>query len=119
MDSSKQSLIAVVKHCRSPEAVVLVIQGSLDQETSPAFYEQAATFLREAAGRKQGLILDLSGVGYISSSGIGALSRLLVDAESRLAHLYLATPAPRVLSVLSLLGLTEFFEILQTWSATE
>jgi anti-anti-sigma factor len=102
------------------------IQGDIDAET----YDELERRAREAyqTGTRR-LILDLSGVDYLSSAGVRAMNgifQLLRSAEGdsdhalyqgvragtyKSPHLKLVSPKPDVQSVLSTTGLDMFLEI--------
>lgn len=56
------------------------------------------------------LELDLSGLGYACSSGIGAFAQALIAAKSTKARLVVVGVSPSVLSLFELLGFASFFE---------
>lgn len=53
---------------------VMAIKGRLDATNAPLFDAQAAPLLAEAPKR---ILLDLSGLMYISSAGLGSIIRIL------------------------------------------
>jgi anti-anti-sigma factor len=57
------------------------------------------------------LVLDLSGVGYISSTGVGALTNALVEARKKGLGIVFRRIPPKVASILDVLGLRSFFPI--------
>jgi len=57
------------------------------------------------------LIVDMNGVSYISSTGIGALTNVMVKAKKREIALMLRSIQPKVRSVFELLGVLSFFEL--------
>ena len=52
-----------------------------------------------------GLVLDLSGVTFLDSTGIGALIDLSHDAEDLAVTFGLRNPGPRVVRILQMTGL--------------
>jgi anti-anti-sigma factor len=58
---------------------------------------------------KGNLVLDLSRVNYISSTGVGLLSSILVKSERRSVFLVLMDIPPRVRSIMDTLGLLTYF----------
>jgi anti-sigma B factor antagonist len=58
----------------------VVVEGEFDLYSAPAF---AAAMLSRLAEGATCLRLDLSGVGYLDSTGVGAIIRLLQDARRR------------------------------------
>lgn len=104
------------KQGRIPVAV-FQIQGTVDS----ANYQDFSRRLREQvdAGADY-LLLDLSGVSYMSSAGIRSLNELSLllrgkfpqDEKSRMSkRVKLLNPQERVLDVLKLSGVDQVFEI--------
>ena len=54
-------------------ALVLPLRGRLDHETTPAFRERLTEAMRRAAGDQLTIVLELSGLEYLSSPGLNAL----------------------------------------------
>jgi anti-sigma B factor antagonist len=102
--------------CRStsPRALVIAVSGSLDMGTSPVFLDfvKAALLEAEDAG---GLILDMDGIQYISSTGIGTFTALLVETQNRKLPFFLCHVPACVNSVLQILGFLSFFSYLETF----
>lgn len=57
------------------------------------------------------VILDMAGVNYASSMGIGAITELLKNVSKKGGKLILLDIQPKVLDVFSLLGFTSFLTI--------
>lgn len=55
------------------------LQGDLDLYGAPGFFRVAKALLDEST---QGMHLDFSGVGYLDSSGVGVIIRLLQSARA-------------------------------------
>lgn len=53
---------------------VMVMMGRLDTTSAPLFDAQAAPFLAEARGR---VLLDFSGLTYVSSAGLRSILRII------------------------------------------
>jgi anti-anti-sigma factor len=87
----------------------LVVGGEVDYEAVDEFQEAAQAALAASGGR--GVILDLSGVTFLESTGVGALVRIWKSCAERRASLVLERPSERVVSVLELTGLVGFFDI--------
>lgn len=91
----------------SQGAVVLRIQGKLDANNTPAFLQHC----RAVKDRKTDLVLNLRGVTFIASSGVGGL--LVVTDEFAQAGLQIrfAALSSTVDSVIRLLNLGSFLDI--------
>jgi len=91
-----------------PSTYTIHVVGNLDTETASDFYDGAIEVL---ASQKSGsrLSLMLGDVDYISSAGVGALARLLAEAEKRQIALTVRGLRPMVRDVFSVLGLLRYF----------
>jgi anti-anti-sigma factor len=92
----------------SPRSLVLVVEGTLDTFNSELFRKTVIASLGDAKARG-GLILDLAGVSYASSTGIGALTAILVEAERHQIPLRLCHVPTNIQKILDVLGFTSFF----------
>ena len=91
------------------DGVVLVrVRGEIDFNRSPELHEALLEVLEQKPRR---VVIDLSNVAYIDSSGVGTL----VDAQRRLkrdgGRVVLAGLQDRVRGVLEISGLDQFFTI--------
>ena len=98
--------------CGSPPGLCLALAGSLGNDNSRDFGELAQASLAALSGG-DALILDLSGLEYISSTGVGTLTTLLAEARRREAFLFLRGMQPKVRAVFDVLGFSEFFSFLE------
>lgn len=76
--------------------------------------EDAAQLRREGERRllpQSALAVDLSGVSFMDSAGLGALVALEKAARSKKARLVLLDPSPRVVRLLESVRLTDFFHL--------
>ena len=93
--------------------VVLAVTGDLDIASAAAFRDVG---LRALGIDPVTLVLDLTDVPFIDSSGIAVLVLLRRKARSRRSELRLVTHR-RIDSVLRVTGLTQAFDIYSTRSA--
>lgn len=100
-----------VRSSESPPGLCLSLSGSLDNDNSRNFRALALAAL-DRVEDGQALILDLSGLGYVSSAGVGALTTLLADAKRRETYLFIQGMQERVKAVFDLLGFADFFSYL-------
>lgn len=63
------------------------------------------------AGGRAHLILDLSGVEYMNSSGLRELVNMLKYVTQKGGNLYIINPSDRVRDVLELVGLDTLFDL--------
>ncbi|QOJ13500.1 MAG: STAS domain-containing protein [Planctomycetia bacterium] len=90
---------------------VLSLEGEIAFSNAPALLEQAA---RVAGAGARHLIVDLSQVSYLDSSGVGTLVQIKRMVEQAGGGLALAALQPRVLGVFQITNLTQFFRIAPT-----
>jgi anti-anti-sigma factor len=96
---------------RSPTGdLVLVLAGDLEMKASTDLAPLLDCALLECPPRGR-LLLDLSQVGYISSTGVGLIATGMVKAESRSITLVLRDVPPRVRAIMDTLGLLSFFTL--------
>jgi anti-sigma B factor antagonist len=95
---------------RADGVVVLAVAGEVDSLTSPDLRAALAAVLADPACR--GLVLDLSGVSFLSSAGLSVLVTAREDAHAREVELWLAGASGNraVRRPLELTGLFELFE---------
>ena len=72
---------------RYANAIVLRVDGRLDQDTCEAFRGELMPFVEKAVTENAALVLDLSGVEYVSSAGLRCFviaSRRMKAAKGRI-----------------------------------
>lgn len=82
---------------------VLVVTGSVDVQSRDWLLDEGREALRTEG--ITGLVLDMSGVTFLDSTGIGALIDLSHDADDFSVGFALRNPAPRVQRILEMTGL--------------
>jgi len=93
------------------EGITLIeLSGELDAHTAPDFEQ----FLEERVHdeKKSKLILDFSGLEYISSAGLGVLMELIEEVRAQSGDMKLIRVPDKIYHVLDLLGFPIVFEIL-------
>jgi anti-sigma B factor antagonist len=94
---------------RSRTVVVLRVFGDIDLATAPRFRSEARDLLeRPELGS---LVLDLSAVDFLDSSGIEMLSSIRSDCLDRDVELVLRSPRDRVVQLLRMTGTLEGFVV--------
>jgi anti-sigma B factor antagonist len=88
------------------DATVVRCTGRLTAETSP----QLKTEVKSLLPQKRRLILDLTDLGYMDSSGLGALVGLYISAKSAKCEFQLHNLSPRIRDLLSLANVLSVFE---------
>ncbi|WP_119066761.1 STAS domain-containing protein [Aggregatilinea lenta] len=76
--------------------------------------ELGTTLDKAADDGNNNLVLDLSGVDYMSSAGLREMVRILKRVKRSGGDLRIANPSERVKEVLELAGLDSIFEIYPT-----
>lgn len=91
-------------------ADVVTVSGRVDSSTAPKLDETLKGLMDD---KHHHIVLDLSGVEYMSSAGLRAMVSCLrrVKKGPRMGDLRLANPSKRVAEVLELSGLDEVFKV--------
>ena len=100
----------------SPE-LELTVERNADETTvrgtgkiTSATADYFQTTIRGAIPGNKRIVLDLTGVEYIDSSGLGALVSVYLAAGKAQCELELANPKPRVRDLLKITKLASVFE---------
>ncbi|HET7496753.1 MAG TPA: anti-sigma factor antagonist [Candidatus Eisenbacteria bacterium] len=88
-------------------AVLLRVRGRLDARSAPHLLEVGS----RVRMRGRNLVLDLSGVTFMASSGLGSLLSLAEEFRQTDFRLRIASPSAAVTSVIQLLNLQPFLSI--------
>lgn len=83
------------------------ISGRIDSSNAAQF----DSVLKEVVSRKHNVVLEMSGVDYISSAGLRAMIALLRECKKHKGDVRLAAPSERVVEVLTLAGLDSLFDV--------
>jgi anti-sigma B factor antagonist len=86
----------------------LTAQGSIDLASREQFLEAGRKALRDGATT---LAIDLSGVTFMDSTGIGSLVELTRDAEDGGAGIVLVSPSDRIVRLLEITGLADTWPV--------
>lgn len=87
--------------------VVVAFEGDVDLDTSPA----ARKVLLECLARKRPIVVDMSGVSYIDSSGVASLVEAFQGARKAGLAFALASVSEAAMRVLQLARLDKVFTI--------
>ena len=87
---------------------VVSLTGEINLRSSPALH---ASLLEIIKGSPNRIILDLSGVSYMDSSGIGTLVEIKRRVDRNKGSLILAALQPRVRGLFQITKLERFFTI--------
>ncbi len=97
-----------VSETRKLDLPVLAVRGDVDIATKDAL-QSSLDAMVEAPDRV--LVVDLSEVTFIDSTGLGVLVTTLTRCREAGKDLHLVTESPRVLQLLSITGLDETFSV--------
>lgn len=100
--------IRVDTHSPAEGTAVIALSGEIDVYTSPKVKQEIVDLLNAGTPR---LVVDLSGVEYLDSTGLGVLIGGLKRAREREGDLKLACDNLRILRIFEITGLTKIFEI--------
>lgn len=89
------------------------VSGRIDSSNAAEF----DSVLKEVVGRKHNVVLEMSGVDYISSAGLRAMIALLRECKKHKGDVRLANPSERVVEVLALAGLDSLFDVYESEAA--
>jgi anti-sigma B factor antagonist len=106
-------LDTVITRPRSGTAV-LTVQGEVDTLTAPAF---AAATTDLVTGPDETLVIDLTGVRFLASSGLAVLIQAAQGAEERGARLRLVVATRAVRRPLEITGTDQLFDMYPDVSA--
>jgi anti-anti-sigma factor len=91
-----------LSHRSYGKARVVSPRGRLDHENCESFQRDLAEQLDECARESATLILDLSGLEYVSSAGLRCLMIAAKQAAARSSRIVVATPQPVVAEILQI-----------------
>lgn len=94
------------------EVLVLELRGELDAHTFPTLQDHLNDVLDR--GRSPRAVLDCTRLEYISSAGLGVLKKMTNEFRHAEGDLRLAALSKKILSVMSLLGFTQFIRTFDT-----
>lgn len=92
----------------------LAVSGDIDMHTAPALRQQIADLV--AAGNDR-ILVDMSGVDFLDSTGLGALLGGLKEIRSGDGRLALVGVNERVMKVFTITALDTVFEMYPTREA--
>ncbi|MGH9116922.1 MAG: STAS domain-containing protein [Acidimicrobiales bacterium] len=95
-------------------AAVLRVTGEIDVATAPRLREHVVTLVAEGETR---LVVDLEGVDFIDSTGLGALVGALKRVRTHGGELAIVCTRSRLLKVFEITGLGRVFEVHDTVDA--
>lgn len=99
-------------HCKKHEGTIEVgLKGELDADN----VSDLMRFFQEGEGRGETrIVLDLSDLEYIDSSGLGSFVRLMKESRASGGDVRLVNPTNEVRKVLELTRLNRVFDVRET-----
>jgi anti-sigma B factor antagonist len=97
---------------RGESYIAVYLRGEIDLHRTPDLHRRLIEVCLEKPTR---LILDLSGVEYVDSSGVGTLVDIYRRVDAAKGTLVLVSPTARVYGVLEITRLDKFFTIADTF----
>ncbi len=89
----------------SGPVTILTVTGDID---SSNYYQLVEAAERALGANSRQLVIDLSGVGFMSSAGLIALQNIAVRAAQHAGKAVLCGPGANLLPMLRTTGFTEF-----------
>ncbi|MBC3762008.1 STAS domain-containing protein [Quadrisphaera oryzae] len=102
---------------RDRDVEVLHLDGDLDLQAAPELRAWSARLLAEpedGSARATAVVVDLTAVPFVDSTGVGALLSVLRDVRGRGGDLVLAGPNHELRHLLASLGLPAVLEVFET-----
>ncbi len=101
----------VVKDKKVGDVVVLSVEGEINFNSSPDFRK---SFLKVLDSKEQKVIINLSNVAYVDSSGLATLVEALQKIKGAGGRLKLTNLSAKVKSLFEITKLEKLFEIFLT-----
>ena len=92
-------------------AFVLQVSGRLDQDTCDGFRLELSKQVEAAAHEGSTVILDLSGLEYVSSAGLRCFMLASREAKARQARIYVAELQPMVAEIFEISHFNLVFQV--------
>lgn len=86
---------------------ILNTRGFLDAHTAPEFEKMLQKLAQEKRNR---IIVDLEGLQYISSAGLGVFMGFIEEIRQAGGDIKICNPSPKVFKIFDLLGFPSLFE---------
>jgi anti-anti-sigma factor len=106
LNETAESHPLTVEVLNDDDVAVLVVRGELDVYSAPALDAAVDRVLQDGV---RSLVIDLSDVGFIDSSGLRSMIRARKQAGSSPDAVRIRNPQPATIRLLDITGLTEHF----------
>jgi anti-anti-sigma factor len=104
-------MVKVAQSFLAGNVVCVIAEGRLDAATVPTFEQALQKLLTEGQAR---LVMDLSAVNYLSSSGLRVLLTTRRQARARGGDVFLCNLHPHVREILEMVGFIAVFGVYAT-----
>jgi len=112
MKGERRDPVMEIEQAVANRALILRLSGELDLKTAPSFKETVLQAL--GAARLHDLVVNLSAVTFVDSSGIGVLLGSYKELQRGGGQVVLVAPQPHVRTVLELAGLARLMPFVTT-----
>jgi anti-anti-sigma factor len=96
---------------RYANALVVTVSGRLDQDSCDVFRTQLTGFVADAAQNGGAVVLDLSGLEYISSAGLRCFMLASREARTKNARVVVAALQPMVAEIFAISHFNLVFQV--------
>jgi anti-anti-sigma factor len=96
---------------RYANALVVTVSGRLDQDSCDGFRNQLTSFVADAASGGGVVVLDLSGLEYISSAGLRCFMLASREARTKNARVVVAALQPMVAEIFAISHFNLVFQV--------
>ena len=97
------------------QALIATLQGELDLHTSPKFKEELVR-LFEAHATITHLIIDVKGLSFVDSSGLGVILGRYRELQDRGGRLFFVQANPQIKRILQMSGFQKISEFANSTS---
>ena len=106
--------MAALQARRYGNALVLGVAGRLDQDNSDAFRADLTPHIDKSARDGGAVVLDLSGLDYVSSAGLRCFMLAARQAKAQQGRILVAGPQPMVAEIFAISHFNLVFEMFST-----
>jgi anti-anti-sigma factor len=99
------------------DGLVVRPNGRVDETNWQSFAETLSSHVQGASGRQKGLVLDLSGLEYMSSRGLRALTLAQRTGKDIGVEITLAAPNERMREILAISRYDKVFRVVESLDA--
>ena len=99
---------------RFANAVVLAVSGRLDQDTCEAFRGDLSRHVEDSARGGGAIVLDLSGLEYVSSAGLRCFMLASRQAKAQSGRIFVAALQPMVREIFEISHFNLVFQVFPT-----